>query len=187
MPVPAPGPAEWHGLTAEAAAYRHVTVSGTFDHGRETRVWAVTGRGEGAWLLTPLKTVAGWNVLINRGFVPAGPQPISRPAGVVTVTGLLRITEPGGAFLRPNRPKSDRWYSRDVNQIALARSITAAPYFIDADGASKTWEYPLGGLTAVVFRNAHASYAATWFILAALSIGALWFVLHERQTPPRQG
>ncbi len=37
------------------------------------------------------------------------------------MTGLLRLSEPKGAFLRSNDPKDDRWYSRDVAAIAAAR------------------------------------------------------------------
>ena len=51
-----------------------------------------------------------------------------------TVTGLLRITEPGGGFLRHNNPAANQWYSRDVQAIAAARGLThVAPYFIDAE------------------------------------------------------
>ncbi|HZX28084.1 MAG TPA: SURF1 family cytochrome oxidase biogenesis protein, partial [Telluria sp.] len=31
----------------------------------------------------------------------------------VSVSGLLRLTEPSGAFLRKNDPAANRWYSRD--------------------------------------------------------------------------
>jgi surfeit locus 1 family protein len=73
------------------------------------------------------------------------------PAGGdrVHITGLLRVTEPGGAFLRHNDPAANRWYSRDVQAIAQARGLTnVAPYFIDADasgtdaGASGTRAMP---------------------------------------------
>ena len=55
---------------------------------------------------------------------------------LATVTGLLRMTEPGGGFLRGNDPGANRWYSRDVQAIAAARGLSrVAPYFIDADAA----------------------------------------------------
>ncbi len=51
-----------------------------------------------------------------------------------TVTGLLRMTEPRGAFLRHNNPAANLWYSRDVQAIAAARGLShVAPYFIDAE------------------------------------------------------
>ena len=44
----------------------------------------------------------------------------TEPKGETAVTGLLRITEPKGGFLRKNDPAADRWFSRDVQAIAAA-------------------------------------------------------------------
>jgi surfeit locus 1 family protein len=179
-PAPAPGPEEWSRVTAVRDAYRRVRVAGQFDHTRATRVQATTVLGQGAWLLTPLLTGDGWTVLVNRGFVPAGPATVSAPAGPVAVTGLLRISEPKGGFLRANDPARDRWYSRDVAAIARARSLgRVAPYFIDADASGEPGP-PVGGLTVVAFRNTHLVYALTWFALAGLGAWGLWRVVRER-------
>jgi surfeit locus 1 family protein len=57
-------------------------------------------------------------------------------AAPTTVTGLLRMSEPRGAFLRHNDAAANHWYSRDVRAIAAARGLTGvAPYFIDAEAA----------------------------------------------------
>jgi surfeit locus 1 family protein len=171
-PVPAPGPADWPGLTRAADEYRRVTANGTFRNDREVTTLAVTVRGSGYWVLTPLAT-ADFTVLVNRGFVPhdrreAATRPEGEIEGPVTVTGLLRFSEPRGGFLRRNDPAAGRWYSRDVAAIAAAEGLgTLAPYFIDADAAPNPGGLPVGGLTVVRFRNAHLSYALTWFALAA--------------------
>ena len=83
--------------------------------------------------------------MINRGFVPATHKgDYARPSGRVTVTGLMRMPEPDGRFLRPNRPDADLWYSRDVAAIAHARKLgPVAPLFFDAQ---KVAGYPIGGL-----------------------------------------
>lgn len=173
-PQPAPGPGEWASLTSANAEYRRVRVSGVFLNGRETLVEAVTDLGAGYWVVTPLRTSWG-TVLVNRGFVPPErAAPASRAAGSsstpATVTGLLRMTEPGGGFLRHNAPLANRWYSRDVEAIGRARGLTRlAPYFIDADATPVPGGWPKGGLTIVHFRNAHLQYALTWFGLALLS------------------
>lgn len=177
-PVPAPGPAQWAHVTRQADEYRRVRLSGVFENGRETLVQAVTEAGPGFWVLTPLRTPGGAEVLVNRGFVPSDKAaPATRlagqPSGPVTVTGLLRITEPHGGFLRANDPAAGRWYSRDVAAIARARGLTdPAPYFIDADATPNTGGWPRGGMTVIHFRNSHLSYALTWFGLALMT--ALW-------------
>lgn len=181
---PAPPPSTWPQITAATDAYRHVEVRGTFIDG-ETAVQAVTERGGGFWVLTPLRTDAGFTVLVNRGFVPSDRRdPKLRPRlnpGDFTVTGLLRLSEPNGAFLRSNDPAADRWYSRDVAAIAAARNLgSVAPYFIDAEATLSAVDAPVGGLTVIAFPNNHLVYALTWIGLAAMLIGAaLWVVWDE--------
>lgn len=103
--VPAPARSDWGAVTREKDEYRRVTASGTFSHDKSTLVQAVTELGAGFWVLTPMRLEDGWNVLINRGFVPVDRRNAAERAegdtdGATTVTGLLRVTEPGGAFLR---------------------------------------------------------------------------------------
>lgn len=183
-PVPLPPRPAW----SRDQAYRHVRVAGRFDHARETLVKAVTDLGPGWWVMTPLHGDFG-TLLVDRGFVPADrADPRTRAtgqiAGQVVVTGLLRTSEPGGAFLRHNDPARGRWYSRDVAAIARARGIAdAAPFFLDADATPNAGGYPVGGLTMVAFRNAHLVYALTWFALALLSLGGAVLVLRRRPEP----
>lgn len=183
-PVPAPGPGQWPGVNRKDDQYRRVTAHGVFLNDRETLVQAVTDLGGGFWVMTPLRTDRGFVVLVNRGFVPPERRdPSSRPApqGAQSVTGLLRITEPGGGFLRRNDPAADRWFSRDVSAIAEAEGVTgAAPYFIDAEaGAPNAW--PRGGLTVIRFANSHLIYALTWFGMAALTLVGFGVFVRERR------
>jgi len=160
-------------------AYRHVTAHGVFLHEDETFVHASTTLGSGYWVITPLRTDNGIILLVNRGFVPAAQRdPHCRAAGQipgeVSITGLMRLTEPKGDLLRVNDPAGNRWYSRDVAAIAAAHHLTnVAPYFIDADGTSNPGGLPVGGLTVITFPNNHLLYAFTWFVLALmLAVGA---------------
>jgi surfeit locus 1 family protein len=179
VPVAPPGPGAWDAVNAKDDAYRRVTATGQFRHDRETLVQAVTDHGPGFWVLTPLET-SRFTLLVNRGFVPKDRrEPETRAAGnmagAVTVTGLLRLTEPEGAFLRSNDPAANRWYSRDVAAIAKARGLrNAAPYFVDADARPNPGGYPVGGLTVVRFPDNHLVYALTWFALCTLSLFFAW-------------
>src|SRR5699024_610577 len=154
----------------------HVRVSGRFLAHANTLVRTSTRKGRGYWVMTPLRTQRGFIVLVNRGFLAAdkaGEPNAKVPAlpSTVTVSGLLRISQPGGGFLRSNHPAQDRWYSRDVAAIAAADDLSAddvAPYFIDADASSEPSKPPVGGMTVVHFRNAHLEYAITWYALAGL-------------------
>ncbi|WP_449471938.1 SURF1 family protein [Sphingobium chungangianum] len=176
-PVPAPPSA------SDNDAYRRVIATGHFLHDRATLVQASTVRGAGFWVLTPLVTNRGFTLLVNRGFVPPEARTdFSTPTGQVRVTGLMRLSEPGGGFLRSNDPQANRWYSRDVAAIAVARQLRApvANYFIDAERNGPPASLPIGGLTVLTFPNSHLSYALTWFTLAAMAAGAYIFVMrHE--------
>ncbi len=185
--VPAPSLSEWAEVAAATDEYRHVTAKGFFDHDKSALVQAVTERGAGFWVLTPLRLDDGSTILINRGFMPAARSARDArlgselAAGPVSVTGLLRISEPGGGFLRSNDPANDRWFSRDVAAIAEAKALKdVAPYFIDADGTPNAGGLPIGGLTVIAFRNSHLVYALTWYSLAIMSAAAAWFILRRR-------
>ncbi|MBX5463327.1 MAG: SURF1 family protein [Steroidobacteraceae bacterium] len=186
-PVPAPGPAQWPALNRENAEYLRVRVEGRFLPGRETLVQAVTERGGGFWVMAPLQTNQGFVVLVNRGFVPPEQRddPASRmQTGPVSITGLVRMTEPGGAFLRKNAPEENRWYSRDVAAITHAQGIQGAiaPYFIDAEAdPAADARMPVGGLTVIKFHNSHLQYAITWFALALMvAVFGVRILRHEQ-------
>ena len=197
-PVPAPGPADWPNVTRDSAEYRHVRLTGFFLYDYTTPVQAVTELGAGFWLLTPLCSADGSLVLVNRGFVAAagararyparsaaravcaaGPGSAAQP-GAHTLTGLLRMNEPGGGFLRDNDPAGNRWFSRDVAGIGAARGLgPVAPYFVDAARGQEPAgapERPVGGLTVVAFQNNHLVYAITWYALALMVAAAWWYV-----------
>jgi len=193
-PVAAPAGAD---IDPEAYEYLRVRLHGEFLHRRETLVQASTRLGSGYWVLAPLRRQDGTTVLVNRGFVaPENRHRTQRrqgePRGPVTVTGLLRPSEPGGAFLRDNVPSENRWYSRDVAAIAEARGLSGvAPYFVDADApplaAGSGAGQPVSGLTVIQFRNNHLVYALTWFMLALMVAGGAGYVAREEFRPRRSG
>jgi surfeit locus 1 family protein len=152
--------------------YRRVTATGRFLSGKDALVQASTVRGPGWWVMTPLATDRG-TLLVNRGYVPTRKAP-APPAGTVTITGLLRLTEPGGGFLRSNDPAAARWYSRDVAAIARWNGVATQPYFIDAEAGPERPGQPIGGLTVVTFTNNHLAYAITWYTLAVMTAAAFF-------------
>lgn len=213
-PVAAPDPQRWPGVSAQSDEYRHVGITGTYLHEHTVLVQAVTDLGAGFWMLTPLRSMQGWVVLVNRGFVPnraTAATHLPADGGALIVTGLLRMTEPGGAFLRKNAPADNRWYSRDVAAIAAAQGLQGvAPYFIDADAAPLAPQTdtrqpqpgaaannvasiaatdaaaPIGGLTVIAFSDNHLVYALTWYALALMVAGAtVWLWVTARPSRDR--
>jgi surfeit locus 1 family protein len=209
-PVEAPGPPHWQRVDRDTAEYLRVQVRGRYDHTREALVRASTALGSGHWVLTPLHTDAGWWLWVNRGFVPPerrrrDDRRSDEPADKVQVTGLVRLSEPGGSLLQANDPAGARWYSRDVSALGATHglataSAAVAPYFVDAfteaatepatavgspaaplAGAAERWPRP--GLTVLHFSNSHLAYAMTWFVLASGTVVALALILRDSRTP----
>lgn len=180
-PVSAPGPDAWAQVTFDTSEYRRVEVRGRYLPADDLLVKAVTSRGSGFWVMTPFETDDGWRLFINRGFVPDDRTSVTdrpRPEGEQRVSGLLRLTQPGGAFLRDNDPTANRWFSRDTVAMAEALGLgEVASYFIDADASGDGM--PVGGLTVVSFPNKHFGYAMTWFGLAAV----LAYLLYRATRP----
>jgi len=125
-----PPPDDWPTVNATEDEYKHVVVTGQLLNRCETLVQALTELGGGYWVMTPLQTAQG-TVLVNRGFVPSDKRdPATRataePEGSVTVTGLLRMSEPGGGFLRRNDPATSSGSSRSHVRVAAARGLAGA-------------------------------------------------------------
>ncbi len=159
----------------ELTPYRRLAVSGHFLPQATTLVTGTSELGTGYWELVPLANDRGGTVMINRGFLPQGSRIAAAraavPAGPVHIEGLLRLTEPGGTWLRANQPARDRWYSRDVAAIAARRGVVVDPrLFIDSWQAPVPGQ-PVGGLTIVAFPNSHLGYALTWFAMALMALG----------------
>lgn len=199
-PAPVPPRAEWPRVDAAGFEYQPVRTQGRWLAGKTVLTQATTALGAGFWVITPLQLDGGGQVLVNRGFIPQSQRsqwmagsgsPGVHDGEAAQVRGLLRMSEPGGGFLRRNDPAQQRWHSRDVAAIAQAQGLAdAAPFFIDAgipdarapaptEGYADaihggTWPRP--GMTVVRFNNSHLVYAITWFGLAAMVAAAAAFV-----------
>lgn len=166
-------------------SYYRVHVEGRFHHPRELYLYALSLDGQPGWrVITPLQTVDGDVVLVDRGFVPDSLRdPSSRALGqfqeVVTVTGLVRMPERPGVFTPENEPRANRWFWRDL--LGMTRSMfpsattVVAPFFLEAEDSDVPGGWPEGGQTRLTLPNNHLQYALTWFALAlvlAVAYGA---------------
>lgn len=187
-PVPAPGPAQWASIAAGHDQYLHVSLHGRFIGSMQTLVHGPSSKGYGYWVMAPLRTDRGFIVLVNRGYIPsdlpgtAAFAKIAPSDGEIALTGLLRLSEPRGGFLRHNDPAKNEWFSRDVAAIAATHHLPArqvAPYFVDADAAASGKPWPAAGLTNIHFYNHSFGYAVTWYLLALGTLLAAAIVVHN--------
>lgn len=180
----APARADWVTVNEASHEYLHVEVQGEYRPDAVSLVAAATEAGQGYWVMAPLQQPDGSWVYINQGFVPQSERQAAQagaftPEGVLSVSGLLRMSHPGGGVLRDNVPDENRWYSRDVLAMATQKGIApVAPFFVDAQASGV--DLPVGGLTVIQFRNNHLVYAITWFALAFGMVLAAVLVIRHR-------
>lgn len=189
--------ARWPDWRAADDEFRRVRLTGTFLHDLEVAVHGLMSgqRGsplQGYYIFTPLRLASGAVVMVNRGFVPMDLRDPARrteaaPAGEVAVAGLVRAPEVRGLFMPENEPTAERWFVRDVAEMARARGLErAAPFWVDLDPAPGATGWPRPGQTRLAIPNNHLGYALTWFGIAATLVGVFgaWAWRRSHETPP---
>lgn len=126
------------------------------------------------------------HVLVNRGWVAAGPRrdvlpAVRTPAGEVAVEGVRRarfprVMEAGAA------PAGMVWQNADVDAFAAWSKLNLLPWVIQQhsaadDGLVREWPRPDLGI------EKHESYSLQWYALAVLAV-VLFIVLNIRRDGP---
>lgn len=168
--------------------YARVRLTGTFDARRHVLVdnRVLNGR-PGVHVLTPFMTATGGvTVLVNRGWLPLGPDRTVLPEvpltdGTVEISGHLEGPRNPGVMLgEAERFRAGAWPQLWTypDMGALAEAFGEQLYhlilYLDADSvggfAGRAWT------PHVVSPGKHTAYAVQWFALAATGVIA-WLVL----------
>jgi surfeit locus 1 family protein len=165
----------------EDAAYRRVTIDGTYDVDREVILQSRSYKDRpGNHVLTPLKSSSGIAVIVDRGWVPidvnqpASPQALP-PSGAVELAGVLLPGETRGLFGVSNPPPG---VVKAIPRVDLVRLQEQLPYSVpglylrlqaqEPSGAGLPEPVPLPALD----EGPHFEYALQWcfFALVALAV-----------------
>lgn len=190
-PTPLPPIAEIAAAPDEAFEYRHVTLAGTLDTGREFHVFGtVPARdgvgGPGWFVLSPLTLADGTVLFLNRGFVPDAAKDAVRTAAPApfAATGLMRGHDGRNWFTPADEPGRNRYFVRDPAVFAAALGIEPAkvyPVTVDLDaGFVPPGGLPRPGGTQMTFTNNHLGYAITWYGLMLTALGVGFVFLRRR-------
>lgn len=172
----------------EDVRYTAVTVRGSYLSNQQFLLDNRTHQGvAGYHVVTPLRTLAGDVILVNRGWVPVGvsravlPNIDVDPTQERLITG--RLTPPGAdAFMLGESGYDYSGWPRTVQRLEPARvetilKTTVSPYVVRLDPAAPNGyvrEWPAhGGITA----QRHRGYAVQWFSLA-LALMAIYVVVN---------
>ena len=186
-----------------AVEWRQVTVTGTYLPDAEAVVRLRVYDGKPAFeVLTPLRTVEGQVVAVDRGYVtaPSGaevPEYAKPPTGEVTLAARLRVDETDPDHRASFTADGHRQlYVTDARTLATATGLPITPGYLALTAGQPGVLAPLpvvpaAAQTAAPFTN--FSYALQWLTFGAIAVFALvYFVRLEmlqrrsRDAPPRR-
>ncbi|MEW5862791.1 MAG: SURF1 family protein [Pseudomonadota bacterium] len=175
---------------AAAAAQKRVALRGTFLAEHTVLLDSKLHRGRAGYhVVQPLRTASGEHVLVNRGWIPAGPSrgvppQVTTPAGEVHIEGLALERFPRA--LQAGTGREGRvWQNLDLGEFAAWSGLALAPYVVLQDSAlpdGLVREWPAPGEGA----DKNRAYALQWYSLAALAV-ILFFALGFRRDAPPSG
>lgn len=172
--------------------YRPVTAHGIYDFSHEIVLRNRARQNQpGVHVLTPLRLTDGGAVLVDRGWLPyLEADPAARaayqlPTGPVTVTGVVRRSQPrSAAFLPsdptvvPGGPPLDAWFWPDVTQIQIQTPYSLLPFYVELQPEPAAQSMPIPGYEIDLSDGPHLSYAIQWFAFSVILLGgsaALWW------------
>lgn len=173
---------------AAAAKSESVVVRGEFLAERTVLLDNKIRRGlAGYEVITPLRLNATAHVLVNRGWIAAGPSrdvlpAVRTPPGKVTVEGIALARFPRVLELEKESQGKVR-QNLDIATFAAQTGLALEPRVIEQhsstdDGLLREWPRPDAGI------EKHEGYALQWYSLAGLAL-ALALVFSFRRVAAR--
>lgn len=184
-------------VDAEAMRYRRVIVRGVYEPARQILIDNRVHREQAGYhVVTPLRIEGGatddangLRVLVNRGWVPAGPDRRQRPA-IETPAGPVELTAtvivPGTRFFTLGAepasvdwasPEMRVWQNLDLARYRQAVDFPLQPVILQLDpdsaggGFVRDWPRPDERI------ERHVGYAWQWYGFAAATLGIWLFFL----------
>lgn len=164
--------------------YRSATVTGEYAYGQEILLRnQYSQEGEpGFHLLTPLiMEGSSQAILVDRGWIPLDQDKPEHRAvyaskGTVTVTGMLRRSQPEPAFgavpdaqLAGGQTRLDFWLFVNLERIGLQVDHPLLPVYLVAAPAPANTGLPQRKLPEVdLSEGSHLGYAIQWFLFATI-------------------
>jgi surfeit locus 1 family protein len=187
-------PARLHTLQADARSwrFRRVLVHGEYEAAGQFYIEnRMIGERTGFHVITPLHIEGSdVRVLINRGWVPAGPgdsiPPAPVPSGVREVSGVAELASAPFLVLASGpdvaRTWGKRWPYLNIAQYASTVDHPVEPFVLledpkDPDGFVRHWPHWTSK------EGMHLGYAIQWFTFAAVSLGFFLRLSISRRRP----
>lgn len=172
--------------------YRRLIARGHYEPEHQILIDNRVHRGQAGYhVLTPLRLEDGAvRVLVNRGWVPLGPDRavlprIETPRATVEVRGLAVVPQTKGFRLGGAKPPGAGWQpvwqylDLDVYRDHVAFPVQPIVLLLDPDSAGDGFVRHWARLDAGI--ATHQGYAFQWFSLA-VALAAIYIMLNTRKT-----
>jgi cytochrome oxidase assembly protein ShyY1 len=182
--------------------YRKVTATGKWDTAHQVLVrYRQVADSNGLYILTPLVTADGTRLLVARGWIPFGenpskeqpvPPPVAGAGGAVTVSGRIRLPEPGDAH---QTTVGGMISVTRIDAQALGKAIGAPTYdgYVELVSQNPPVSGPLPQAIpqGELDEGNHQSYAYQWFTFGVMAVAgfvllAMLEVRKRRRSEPVQ-
>lgn len=177
-------------LDGEVREFARLRLEGRYDSSRQFLQDNRTHQGRaGYYVLTPFRIASHGAVLVNRGWVPAGPDrtvlpEIAVPADALRLRGTVRLPREDLVVLGDTGYAADGWpkvvqrVEIDAMRRSLGYPLAAWLVALDRDaphGFVREWKAAPG-----LSPDRHRGYAFQWFALATALFG-IWVAVNVKR------
>lgn len=183
-PAALPAPDDW-----TAWRFRPVRVTGTFDAAHQVLIDnRVHGGRVGYDVVTPLTLADRRTVLVDRGWVPAGPTraqlpDVPPPRDLVTLDG--RVNLPPSSYVELARDVTDGpvWQNLDLARMRTVLGAAVLPVIVEQTRPAGAGDDLVRDRTPPDFGvEKHRMYMVQWFTFALMAAGLwAWFAWRRRR------
>lgn len=171
---------------------RPVTVSGTYDAGRQVLVSGKRlGGQDGYWVLTPLRTASGALVPVVRGFAAgstarAPAAQLAPVTGTVSVRGVLQVPEEGtdstarpptGTVVAADTADLVNLWGGPIYNVLVFTSAGSSGVAPGAVALTPVPPAPADSGGGIGLRN--AAYAVQWWLFAVFALLLWWRMVRQ--------
>ena len=161
--------------------YQRVFLEGDLDFNKQIFLYSLNKNGAPGYdIITPLKTVDGLFILVNRGWIEKDQKNDLKKINIIETNkyeGIIKKITKSNPFKPKNDIKNNEWYTLNLNDLKIYTGNEFGNYVLHIEKISNT-SLQLKQINPDLPNN-HLKYAITWYSVA-MSI-LIYFLYFRRK------
>ena len=161
--------------------YQRVFLEGDLDFNKQIFLYSLNKNGAPGYdIITPLKTVDGIFILVNRGWIEKDQKNDLKKINIIETNkyeGIIKKITRSNPFKPKNDIKNNEWYTLNLNDLKIYTGNEFGNYVLHIEKISNT-SLQLKQINLDLPNN-HLKYAITWYSVA-MSI-LIYFLYFRRK------